>query len=610
MNFRYDIGALRAIAVLAVVLFHFQIPFFRGGFVGVDIFFVISGYLMTAIILKGFRQQDFSFIKFYSRRAQRIIPALAFLLVSLSAVSLFTLLPKDIKTINEYALSSLFFVSNISYYLNSGYFDNTSQSNFLLHTWSLSVEWQFYMIYPLLLYPCRKIINSRPQAITVILLALALLSFVAMYLVRDNSSLAFYMFPPRAWEMICGGLILSIERKFKGSRRVRQILSGLGFVTLFYCIYIFNEKDISWPSQYTLIPVLATSMIIFANADFEIYKNRILQFIGKISYSWYLWHWPIFVLAFYFALSGYTVSFALIAVSIILATLSYYFIERNQQLSSIRGLIISSSACLILSLGLLFIKNHTDKSDIYRLSNYNENYRKEYLQKQFRTGVCHIDMDNTFEQYDKKGCLYLHPLKKNILLIGDSHAGALSLSFKKNLQAQGMNLLQATVSTSYPLLNTKGPKNSVKLMDYIYKSFIPQHASTIYKVYITGFWGSGQYDAETTKSKIQELVQYLEKYKIDYTIIGQTPAYTLTYPEILALEKKLNTHLEGKYILKQAEAYNSYFTQHLSEDEYFDVWNFPFIKYQEGQSFMYDDDHLSIFGADQLIQHLVHHTLH
>lgn len=606
MNFRYDIGILRAIAVIAVVFFHFQIPYFQGGFIGVDIFFVISGYLMTSNILKGFHHNNFSFRTFYSKRAQRIVPALLFMLVGIAVASAFTLLPKDIKTINEYAISSLFFVSNISYYLKSGYFDNASQSNFLLHTWSLSVEWQFYMIYPLLLYPFRKrLIENKYQSIFLFSI-LILFSFLGMLYFNDNdNSFAFYMFPTRAWEMLLGGLVYFLQKEIKINTLSRGMICSICYLVLCYCIYAYQEKDMTWPSYYTLIPVFATACIILVRWEFNLFQSSIAQFIGKISYSWYLWHWPLFVFTYYFALTGHGVTLILILSSLTLAILSYYLIESNRRLASLKFVAIRASISLFICVGLGYASTHIQESETQYLSHYNENYRKKFLNKQFRRGTCHIDVEHTFEQFNKKGCLFIHPNKKNVLLLGDSHAGALAYSFKTQLEASNINFLQATVSTTYPLLETKGPKNSVKVIDYVYKTFLPKNAMHIDKVYITGFWGSGQYDYPTLKKKMESLIAYLKKHKLEYTIIGQTPAYTMTYGDILALEKKLNSKLEQKYILKQANDYNTTLKKDFAGNDYLNVADYPFIKFQNRECYMYDDDHLSIFGADQLVRYII-----
>ena len=164
MQFREDINGLRAIAVIAVVLFHFNSSWMPGGFAGVDVFFVISGFLMTGIIFKGLEQQKFSILRFYVARANRIIPALAILCIILLILGWFYLTPQDYKALGKHAASSVTFVSNVTYWLESGYFDALASEKWLLHTWSLSVEWQFYLIYPLVLV-FWSLING-PKALT------------------------------------------------------------------------------------------------------------------------------------------------------------------------------------------------------------------------------------------------------------------------------------------------------------------------------------------------------------------------------------------------------------------------------------------------------------
>ena len=607
MDFRYDIGFLRAIAVIAVVFFHFQIPYFQGGFIGVDIFFVISGYLMTANILKGFQNGSFSFKSFYSKRAQRILPALLFMLIVVCIVSYFALLPKDIHTLNHYAISSILFISNISYYLNSGYFDNASLTNFLLHTWSLSIEWQFYILYPLILFPFRYKIKTNRLVLKAFFTISIGLSFLLMKFYEEKDiNLAFYILPTRAWEMLIGGVLVVFEKNIEWTGLVRKSMCTLGLVILCACIYILNEKEITWPSYYTLFPVIATALIIISNAELRLFKIQLLQYFGNISYSLYLWHWPLFVFTYYFAITHFSTPVFLFLLSLFFASLSYYLIEKNKNFSSLKCILTTSFVGILLLMGLNLYKSNLDDSEIHFLSHYNKTYREKYLDLQFRKGSCHIDVDNTFEQFDQKGCLFINKTKKNILLIGDSHAGALAHSFAEQLKKKNINFLQATVSTTYPLLKTKGPKNSVKLINFVYNDFLPKNAKHIDKVYITAFWGSGQYDANTLKIKIKDLIAYFDSHKINYTIIGQTPAYTMGFPEILALEMKTNTSLEERYILKQAVTYNNFLSNELNSNVYLDISKFQFIKYIDRESYMYDDDHLSIFGADQLVNHILH----
>lgn len=615
MKFRNDIGALRALAVLSVLFFHFKVPYFDGGFSGVDIFFVISGYLMTSIILKGFEKDSFSFKGFYTKRVTRIIPALLFLIIGLAIVGYFILLPNDLQQLGNNSFFSIFFVSNIDYYLHSGYFDVASQNNILLHTWSLSVEWQFYLLYPLLLYPFRQVYLNNKTLFIYFFIGLLALSFSLNLLFnKTDQSFSFYMFPTRAWEMLAGGLafLWEMTTQKKTAHFVRKALAIMGYIILLACIFLLNEKDISWPSYYTLIPVAATSIILVAQSDFKILAWWPIQWVGKLSYSLYLWHWPIYVFAIYLGLSHAKFTIPIFILSFILASLSYYFIESNKKFNQIKRTLFS--ACIIAALTavmMLFPYHQLNiNKEIEHLTNYNTNYRSKHLATQFRKGSCHLDIDNTFSQYNFSSCANIDPHKKNILLLGDSHAGVFGQSLKEQLQKQNVNLLQATVSTSYPLLDTKGPKASCELIDYMYQKFIPENAKHIDEVILVGFWGSQQYPDETLKIKLQKVIQYFKERDIPLKMIGQTPSYSIIFPNIVALQMKNSRVKEENYLEARSAHINQYLKSFIPKDIYIDIYDLPEVNKYNGQDpYMHDDDHLSKYGADQITAYLLRNKL-
>lgn len=324
MQFRKNINALRAIAVISVVLFHFKVSGFSGGFAGVDIFFVISGYLMTGIIFSGLREQRFSLIGFYAARARRIIPALAILCLALLVFG-FIFLPLDdyrdtIRTIK----SSLLFSSNFDFAKSGNYFDAPLHENWLLHTWSLSVEWQFYLIYPLLLMAIGKYLSLQKAKWVLLLTAAA--SLVASAIVTQTHPVfAFYMLPTRAWEMIAGGLVFLFPLHL--SKRHGQVFELLGLGLILGSVLGFSEGDL-WPGYLALVPVLGTVLVIYGNTQSLFSNNKFLQFFGSTSYSTYLWHWPIVVFLYTCGLliQREAVVFAIV-LSFVLGALSYYLVE-------------------------------------------------------------------------------------------------------------------------------------------------------------------------------------------------------------------------------------------------------------------------------------------
>jgi peptidoglycan/LPS O-acetylase OafA/YrhL len=311
--FRKDINGLRAYAVMGVVLYHFGLAGFTGGFAGVDIFFVISGFLMTGIILSGLEKGKFSLTSFYLSRARRIIPALAVLCVGLLIFGYFWLIPSDYQALGRHAASAITFVSNFIFKGEAGYFDAPARDKWLLHTWSLSVEWQFYLLYPLFLLALQKYKKPFLPALAILgLLSLALSGFATPL----KSSFSFYLLPTRIWEFMAGGIAFVLSRQKNPPLKNMAAMYFFGMILIVASFPIFND-DTLWPGIACIIPVLGTVFVILsARNDAFLTGNVPAEWIGKTSYSIYLWHWPVFVGLGYFghgnlALAGIIASFAL-----------------------------------------------------------------------------------------------------------------------------------------------------------------------------------------------------------------------------------------------------------------------------------------------------------
>jgi peptidoglycan/LPS O-acetylase OafA/YrhL len=302
-GFRSDINGLRAWAVLAVILYHFGIPGFAGGFVGVDIFFVISGFLMTGIILKslesGALQQPLTFLlRFYAARAKRILPALLVLCAVLLCMGYFLLSATELTTLGNEASSAVLFFSNVKFWKETGYFAPNAHEIWLLHTWSLSVEWQFYMLLPLAMLAAWKLVPKRGAMIVLLVLAGVASLCLCLYVARTKPSTAFFLLPTRAWEMIAGGLVAlapSLAWLSRG-RRAAFELGGFALIT----VAILGFGHLSWPDWHALVPVLGTVLVLLAaRPDSPLTNAAPLQWIGNCSYSMYLWHWPLVVILHY-----------------------------------------------------------------------------------------------------------------------------------------------------------------------------------------------------------------------------------------------------------------------------------------------------------------------
>lgn len=333
LPYRPEIDGLRAIAVLPVILYHAGIPGFSGGFVGVDVFFVISGYLITSIILDEYENGGFSFVGFYERRARRILPPLFLVSFACIPFAVYCLSPHDLEEFAKSLLSVCGFVSNVFFWSQSGYFDGPTELKPLIHTWSLAVEEQFYLIFPIALLLLLKLGRRRAIALFV---ATAILSFaLAVWGSRNAPSATFYLLPARYWELLIGALLplCRIEAEaWRLPRPLVEILALLGLALI--AIPIFTYHNIPYPGVYTLPPTLGTALaIVFLRSDTvsgRIVATRVLVGVGLISYSAYLWHQPVFAFARLGAIyeANIPVFVGLSALSLLLAYLTYVLIER------------------------------------------------------------------------------------------------------------------------------------------------------------------------------------------------------------------------------------------------------------------------------------------
>ena len=332
-EYRAEIDGLRALAVLPVISFHAGFDIFSGGFVGVDIFFVISGYLITTIIIKDLDNNTFSFKKFYERRARRIFPALIFVILISSIISFIFLTRSELASYFKSVVATLLFFSNFYFYKTTPYFRSESDLEPLLHTWSLSIEEQFYIIFPITLLLFHKFFKRY----IFLMLAFGFVAslFICQFLaLKTGGTLNFYFTFSRAWELALGAICAHtlIYKDLSYSTLIKNLLSTIGIILIVFSIFFFSRQTV-FPSFYTLVPTIGTSLIIlFADKDTFINKILSIKFlvsIGLISYSLYLWHQPL--LAFgriFFDDLSIINKLTLIFLSILMSIFSYFFIEK------------------------------------------------------------------------------------------------------------------------------------------------------------------------------------------------------------------------------------------------------------------------------------------
>ena len=436
--YRPEIDGLRAIAVTAVIIYHAQIKilghqFFQGGFIGVDIFFVISGYLITSIILNELvNKGSFSFKYFYERRIRRILPVLLFVMCVSLPFAWIYLFPSGIIDFSKSVLYSIGFGSNFYFhYSGQEYGDLGGLFKPFLHTWSLSVEEQYYIVFPIILLIIFKYIKKYLVHILIIGFIISLL--LADWTSKNNSSVSFYFLYTRMWELLAGSLLAYYESKLghrSVSKTLNLILPFVGLILIGYS-FLFFYDGIHHPSFYTLLPIIGVCLIIWFSSENElitkILSTKLFVSVGLISYSLYLWHYPIFsFVKINGIVSGSLIGkFILIPIILILSVSSYYFIERplrNKNYNFKKVLFFIFCLLLILlTFNLLVIEKKGYPKRFEKLKEINKHYNPD----NFFLAATRMGKFNKDKKFNTK--------KYNILVVGDSFAedlyNALNLNY-------------------------------------------------------------------------------------------------------------------------------------------------------------------------------------
>lgn len=474
MTYRKDIDCLRGISVLAVILYHFKFDYFSGGYLGVDIFFVISGFLITSIILEEISLEKFSLINFYERRIRRLFPALIVVIITTSFLFEIVFLETEIKKLVVSIISTILFYANFYFQDIGSYFSPLNEQQPLLHTWSLSIEEQFYLIFPIFLVLFFKKINLA--FILIILFALFSISlsqfggnlkFSYPYVENHLSffalpQFAFYFTLTRIWEILVGCLLALFLFNNKKNFENRYLVL-LGYLLIVLSILFFDRNTLH-PSIITLIPITGTLLVLLYSSEnfnesgvFVIFNNYILLKIGLISYSLYLWHQPIyqFFNQIYFIDTNNLVKFFIIFLLLILSFFSFKFIEqpfRDKRKISQKNIfifyILSTILIILFCLYSLYLRDFSKKYSalVYDISNFSKYYENNNFN-------CSTSAENYISP--NNACILGNEQKTELALIGDSHLDLISKELKKELTLLGVSAYQFSYGGCVPSLNLK-----------------------------------------------------------------------------------------------------------------------------------------------------------
>lgn len=445
-SYRPDIDGLRAIAVLSVVFFHLDISIFSGGYIGVDVFFVISGYLISNLLLSYTRKGNFSFSVFYEKRLRRLIPALYLVLLTTFLVCYFIFSPNDFIVFGRNLIATVLSGANVYSYFTLDYFAEPSHFNPLLHAWSLSVEEQFYLIFPAFIY-----IFFYKKYFKVLVVTLTIASFlVSIYLVENNSQGAFYLPQSRAWELLVGCLLSLLPYKRNIPNYLLEIGSLIGIIFIFAAIFHYDSST-PFPGVNALVPVIGTSLIIYTNARSKttlgkVIAGRLFVFFGLISYSLYLWHWPAIVFLNYTSVDepSNLIKIFVFFACVFISYLSYRFIEtpfrKKAILPSCKGIWLFT---ILMGLGFVLIGTvlHGSNGFPNRFNNV-DNLEKSSLNTRW---LQWRDCKPIFQGTDSFENCYLGNVESHsspsFVIWGDSHARSFGTSFDqlaKDIDSKGL----------------------------------------------------------------------------------------------------------------------------------------------------------------------------
>ena len=522
LKYRPEIDGLRALAIIPVILFHADFTTFSGGFVGVDIFFVISGFLITSIIIDDLKSNSFSLAKFYERRARRILPALFFVMATCIPFGWMWMQPGQLIDFSESLIAVSLFVSNFLFWSESGYFASASEEKPLLHTWSLAVEEQYYLLFPLFLILTWRFGRNSVFWIIISMAAVSLL--YSEWGWRNEKTANFYLAPARVWELLAGSLVAFIIEK-KGLRS-SNAFSFLGILAIVLSIIIFDDNT-PFPSTYTLLPVVGVSLVILFgdNKTFtaKLLSKDVLVKLGLISYSAYLWHQPLFAFARVKLIEqpSITLMGTLMFVSFILASFSWRFIEqpfRNKNSSfSQKNIFLFASFGMIAFIVL----------GVYSLT---QNGFPERYSLLLKGDVGHLDyhkyIDNNYHDCEPKeisdkalswdGFLRCKQSKKgeaDWILLGDSHAEHLFLGLAEKFNEHNIVFY---IFGAAPYIDE--PKFS-QIFDHI-SNFDKPKTIVLNMHYIGRLVQKSEF-----QNKLDKTIKSLKKMQHKVILVGDIPTY-------------------------------------------------------------------------------------
>ena len=621
--YRTDIDGLRAFSVLSVILFHINPKWIEGGFLGVDVFFVISGYLISLILIKDLKKNGkIDFSRFYERRIRRILPALFFMLFVSTLVAFFLLLPKDLTQYFRSLIWSVLSLANVFFYtsLDSSYFAAPTSEVPLLHLWSLGVEEQFYFIYPIFLLALYKKTSSTKKIIFFFLF-LFFVSFIwAHYSQKSNQSFAHYMLFTRAWELLAGGICATmVSSGFSVNKKYSEFLSFLGLLFIVASFFFVSENN-SVPGLACLPIVVGSSFILLANVHHKtlvsfLLSFRPLVFIGLVSYSAYLWHWPILAFLRYALVDiDVAVGILVLLLTFSMAVFSYYFVEqpfRTYQATKgkvyLLGFLVPSASLVFLS---LFCLNSLENKRSWVFPWEKISHIKEITQAAYKFKYnCQYALFTT-DAYQREDCIYPKGQKPTALLLGDSNAShylGMMRVIAKEYDFTIANYIQSSCPLVFDVEYSWISKRKQEACS-LYRKSIKKHLLNYETLYVGGSWSN--YDKKGFRKSFKKSLSYLAKNAKKVVLFAQVPRMdNYSHDCEMRSSRLISIDCKTKFNNQKSPTKMNKFLKRISKKysnvEYFDIRGVLCPKdkcspYFEGKPVYYDPAHLSMLGSQRI----------
>lgn len=599
--YRADIDGLRALAVLPVVLYHAGIPGFAGGYVGVDIFFVISGFLITGIIVGEIDERRFSILHFYERRARRILPALFATVAAVLVAACVTFLPGDFEEVPKSALATLLFAANIWFFAQTGYFQEQADRMPLLHTWSLGVEEQFYIGFPLALM---LIFAFAPKRRATLLGLAALASFaLCLWSAQRQDAFDFYMLPARAWELLVGAMLAVGAVPRVSESKWREGLAWCGLLAIALAVGRYDSTT-PFPGYAALAPVTGAALLIHCAPGTSVGRLLAIRpavWVGLLSYSLYLWHWPLIVFTEYHQdapLSGWQ-SLVIVGVALFLAWISLNWIERpfrdRQRISGKRIWQISALGMALLAGACLWLISRGAWADRFP--------PEVAMMAEARHDVSPVGNRclHTRLTAPERECTLGNRAKVDALLWGDSHGVEFAWVLGEQAARQGRGIEQRTQGSCPPLLGYRDPAllDCVRFNDAVISEI--EHRPELRTIYLAGFWAGGRYSSPQAIAQLDATIIRLQRNGRQVVLIGAVPTQPKAVPHALARAAanglpKPQTRTRQRYLEN-----SSWISRHYSR------WRVQGVRIVDPADALFDGDRSRIIAGNRPLYYDSHH---